>query len=290
MNISIKAKDYWELTKPRVTKLAVFCAIIGMFLSSKTLPSILTMLYASIGIWLLSGSAFAFNCLFEHAIDAKMSRTSWRASASKSLSVKNILIFASIIGIIGAYVLYVYVNALTMWLTLATFFGYAIIYTLILKPITPQNIVIGGLSGAMPPALGWAAVQNSLSPEPWLLVLIIFCWTPPHFWALSLYRVQDYAKTNLPMLPITHGQKFTCLHMVLYTYILSISTFMPFLYGMSGYIYLIFAIVLNILFLYKVHMLYKNYSDTLSRHIFKFSILYLALLFLTLLVDHFIKI
>jgi len=281
-------RDYWHLTKPRVTQLAVFCAVIGMLLAQKTIPPISTLLLASLGIWLLAAAAFACNCMFESAIDSKMARTKWRASAKQTLNNKQISIFSFIIGGLGAYILYAFINPLTMWLTLATFFGYAFIYTIILKPRTPQNIVIGGLSGAMPPALGWATIQNTVAPEAWLLVLIIFCWTPPHFWALSLYRTTDYAKSKLPMLPITHGQKFTCLQIVLYTYILAIVTLFPYLYGMSSFIYLICAIILNAYFIFMVHKLYKNYNDEYSKKIFKFSILYLSLLFLALLVDHYV--
>ena len=283
----MRFKDYWQLTKPRVTQLAVFCAVIGMLLADEKIPSIRTIISASLGIWLLAGSAFAFNCLFEAASDAKMSRTSWRASAKQTLGAKQISLFALFIGSIGAYILYFYVNPLTMWLTLATFFGYAVVYTLILKPITPQNIVIGGLSGAMPPALGWAAVDNRIGHEAWLMVLIIFCWTPPHFWALSLYKTDDYIKSKLPMLPVTHGRKFTCLHIILYTYILAAASILPYIYRMSGLIYLVFALLLNFMFIYKAHVLYKNYSDALAKKMFKFSILYLSLLFLSLLLDHY---
>ncbi len=293
-------KDYWQLTKPRVTQLAVFCAIIGMFLSTPAqyMPNFKIIIIASLGIWLMAAAAFAFNCIFEAKIDAKMSRTAWRITAINNNDKKNIknkishskiILFALVLGLSGAYVLYFHVNHLTMWLTLATFFGYSFIYTLILKPNTPQNIVIGGLSGAMPPALGWAAVQNSLSPQAWMLVLIIFCWTPPHFWALSLYRIKDYAKSNLPMLPITHGKNFTCLHMLLYTYILAIVSIFPYLYGMSGILYLISSLILNSYFIFLVYKLHKYYSDILSKKIFKYSIIYLALLFLSLIIDHYVK-
>ncbi len=280
-------RDYTQLTKPRVTQLAVFCAIIGMLLVPKHAFNLSTIILAATGIWLLAASAFACNCLFEASTDAKMLRTSGRASASQSIPTLNIIIFSLILGIMGASILFIWVNPLTMWLTLATFFGYAFIYTLFLKPTTPQNIVIGGLSGAMPPALGWAAIDNQLAPQAWLLVLIIFCWTPPHFWALSLYRTQDYIRSNLPMLPVTHGLRFTCLHMLLYTYVLAISTALPYLYGMSGLLYILICIPLNMRFIYLVHQLHSTYSDELAKKIFKFSIIYLSLLFLGLLFDHY---
>jgi heme o synthase len=281
--------DYWQLTKPRVTQLAVFCAIIGMLLVPNQAFNISKIILSAAGIWLLAASAFACNCLFEASTDAKMLRTAKRASANQKITTQNIILFSIIIGGLGTYILYVWVNPLTMWLTLATFFGYAFIYTLLLKPTTPQNIVIGGLSGAMPPALGWAAIDNQLAPQAWLLVLIIFCWTPPHFWALSLYRTQDYIRSNLPMLPVTHGAHFTCLHMLLYTYVLAIATLLPYLYGMSGLLYLLICIPLNMRFIYLVHKLYTKYSDELAKRIFKFSILYLSLLFLGLLCDYYSK-
>ncbi|MDB5755594.1 MAG: protoheme farnesyltransferase, partial [Massilia sp.] len=209
--------QYWALTKPRVTQLAVFCAVIGMFLATDELPPWRLVVAGTIGIWLLAGAAFAVNCLVEAEIDARMARTARRATAMGELSKLETMIFSALIGGAGMWVLYALVNPLTMWLTFVTFVGYAVIYTMILKPATPQNIVIGGLSGAMPPALGWAAIANDVPMQAWLLVLIIFVWTPPHFWALAMYRRDDYAKSGLPMLPITHGMKFTGLHVWLYS-------------------------------------------------------------------------
>ena len=226
------------------------------------------------------------NCLIEQQVDARMLRTARRATATGAISTAQVLVFSGVLGAIGMAILYFWVNPLTMWLTFATFVGYAVIYTVILKPRTPQNIVIGGLSGAMPPALGWAAVADSVPGEAWLLVLIIFIWTPPHFWALALYRSNDYAKSGLPMLPITHGQQFTRLHILLYSFALLATTLLPYVVGMSGWLYLIAAVVLGLMFIRYAYQLYRAYSDELSRKLFRFSILYLSLLFAALLADH----
>ncbi len=198
------------------------------------------------------------------------------------------LVFSGVLGGLGMLVLYHLVNPLTMWLTFATFVGYAIVYTIILKPRTPQNIVIGGLSGAMPPALGWACIANAVPAEAWVLVLIIFIWTPPHFWALALYRDNDYAKSGLPMLTITHGNQFTRLHILLYSLVLFASTLLPFMIRMSGLLYLACAVVLSGTFVFYAWRLYKDYSDALARKLFRFSILYLALVFGALLIDHWV--
>jgi len=242
-----------------------------------------------LGIGFVAGAAAAFNCLIEEAIDTKMARTRARPLGTGKISQYETFVLASILGMAGLAILFFFVNFLTMWLTLITFFAYAAIYTVFLKPATPMNIVIGGASGAMPPVLGWAAVNNQLSPEAWILFLIIFCWTPPHFWALALYRRDEYAKVGIPMLPVTHGEKFTLLHIVLYTIILTIVTLMPFSVGMTGLIYLFFATILNAIFLYYVVVLYRNYSDKLSKKTFNYSILYLSLIFTALLVDHYYK-
>lgn len=281
--------QYLALTKPRVTQLAVFCAVIGMFLATPTLPDWKILVAATIGIWLLAGAAFAVNCLVEREIDARMARTARRPSAQGELSTQQILIFSALIGGAGMWVLYALVNPLTMWLTFVTFVGYAVIYTIILKPATPQNIVIGGLSGAMPPALGWAAVANEVPMQAWLLVLIIFVWTPPHFWALAMYRRDDYAKSGLPMLPITHGLEFTRFHIWLYTIALFATTLLPYAVKMSGLIYLVSAVILGLGFLWYAWRIYRHYDDVLARKTFTFSIVYLSLLFVALLVDHYIK-
>ena len=288
LNVMPKWRQYWALTKPRVTQLAVFCAIIGMFLATPGMVPWSVLIGGSLGIWLLAGAAFAVNCLVEQKVDAKMRRTAWRPSATGALSDAQIMTFAVIIGAIGMALLWHFANPLTMWATAATFIGYAIIYTLLLKPATPQNIVIGGLSGAMPPALGWAAVANSFTAEAWLLVLIIFTWTPPHFWALALYRREDYKQSGLPMLPVTHGERFTLLHILLYTLILIAATILPFIYQMSGYFYLVSALILGFMFLGYAIALYRQYSDELAKKTFRFSIIYLSLLFAALLIDHYL--
>ncbi len=282
-------RQYWALTKPRVTQLAVFCAMIGMCLATPGMPPWRTVLFASVGIWLFAGAAFAFNCLLERHVDAKMQRTAWRASAAGNISPFNISVFAGLVGAIGFAVLYALVNPLTAWLTAATFVGYALIYTLLLKPNTPQNIVIGGLSGAMPPALGWAAIADAVPGQAWLLVLIIFIWTPPHFWALALYRVEDYVASGLPMLPVTHGNQLTRLHIWLYCIALAATTALPCAIGMSGWIYGIGAIALNAKFLQHAYSLWRSYTETKSRALFKYSIVYLMLLFTALLVDHYTR-
>ena len=281
-------RQYWVLTKPRVTQLAVFCAIIGMFLATPGMVPWPILIGGSIGIWLLAGAAFAVNCLIEQAVDAKMRRTAWRPSATGEITPIQIIIFSCVLGAAGMVTLWLYTNSLTMWLTFATFVGYAVIYTWLLKPATPQNIVIGGLSGARPPALGWVAVTNQLSAEAWLLVLIIFVWTPPHFWALALYRREDYVQAGLPMLPVTHGEKFTLLNILLYTLILLAASILPYIYGMSGIFYLVSAIVLSSIFVYYAICLYRSYSDQLARKTFKYSISYLALLFAAILIDHYL--
>ncbi len=281
--------QYWALTKPRVTQLAVFCAVIGMFLSTSGLPDWQRVISATIGIWLLAGAAFAVNCLVEREIDSRMARTARRPMARGEITVPQTLVFSGVIGGLGMWVLYNFVNPLTMWLTFATFVGYAIIYTIILKPATPQNIVIGGLAGAMPPALGWAAIANDVPMQAWLLVMIIFVWTPPHFWALAMYRRDDYAKSGLPMLPITHGMKFTQFQILLYTIALVATTMLPFAVGMSGLIYLASAAVLGLIFLWYAWQIYRHYTDLIARKTFAYSIVYLSLLFAALLVDHYLK-
>jgi protoheme IX farnesyltransferase len=245
-------------------------------------------LIACFGIWLVSGAAAAFNCVVEQHIDARMKRTSWRPTAKGELTNWQTLSFSAGLCALGSWILYVWVNPLTMWLTFATFVGYAVIYTVILKPLTPQNIVIGGASGAMPPVLGWAAMTNNVAPEALVLFLIIFLWTPPHFWALALYRVEDYRKSGLPMLPVTHGSEFTRLQILLYTFVLMAATFLPFMMRMSGWFYLISAIALGLGFCAYAWALWRNYSDELARKTFRFSLIHLSLLFAALLIDHYL--
>jgi protoheme IX farnesyltransferase len=283
-----RMRQFYALTKPRVTMLAVFCAVIGMFLATPGMVPWRVLFAGTAGIALLAGAAFAINCLIEQEIDAKMARTRARPLPRGELTSLQTVVFAGVIGGIGMLLLYRYVNALTMWLTFGTFVGYAVIYTIVLKPATPQNIVIGGLSGAMPPLLGWTAVTGEVAPEALLLVLIIYAWTPPHFWALALYRTEDFARAGLPMLPVTHGQKFTRLQVLLYTVILIASTLLPFAYGMSGWIYLATALVLDGMFLYYAIRIYIAYSDRLAQQTFRYSVLYLAALFTALLLDHYV--
>ncbi len=284
-------QQFYALTKPRVIQLIVFCALIGMVLAVPGVPSwaeVKLGLLACLGIWLVAGAAAAFNCIVEKGIDAKMKRTAWRPTAKGELSDTQTLIFSGVLCAIGSVILYFWVNPLTMWLTFATFIGYAVIYTVILKPLTPQNIVIGGASGAMPPVLGWAALTNSVGPEALILFLIIFLWTPPHFWALALYRVEDYRKSGLPMLPVTHGNEFTRLQVFLYTLVLFPACLMPFVFGMSSWLYLVAAVTLSIGFTAYAFALWRNYSDELARKTFKFSLIHLSVLFAALLIDHYL--
>jgi len=283
--------QYYALTKPRVIQLIVFCALIGMVLAVPGLPSLHELavaLMACLGIWLVAGAAAAFNCIIEKSIDAKMKRTAWRPTAKGELGDRQTLLFSASLCALGSALLYWGVNPLTMWLTFATFIGYAVIYTVILKPMTPQNIVIGGASGAMPPVLGWAAMTGHVGPEALILFLIIFLWTPPHFWALALYRVEDYRKSGLPMLPVTHGSEFTRLMVLLYTLILLAACLLPFIYGMSSWLYLLAALVLNAGFCLYAYWLWRDYSDLLARKTFRFSLIHLSVLFAALLIDHYI--
>ena len=280
-------KSFYVLCKPRVTALIVFTAIIGMFLATPGMVPWQLLVATTVGIAFSSGAAAAFNCLIEHKIDAVMARTRARPLPTGQVSNAETTIFATILGGIGLAILYIFVNPLTMWLTFATFVGYAVIYTVFLKPATPMNIVIGGASGAMPPILGWAAVNNAVGPESLIMFLIIFAWTPPHFWALALYRREEYAKVGMPMLPVTHGEAFTLLHILLYTVILVAVSLMPYGLGMSGLIYLISVVLLDAIFLAYVIGLYRKYSDDLAKRTFRYSIIYLTLLFAALLVDHY---
>jgi heme o synthase len=282
-----RLRQFFALTKPRVVSLIVFTAVIGMFLAAPGLPPLSAVIFGTLGIALVAGAAAAINCLVEQKIDAVMARTRARPLPRGELSSAQTLIFATIVGATGLLVLYLKVNALTMWLTLVTFVGYAVIYTVLLKPATPQNIVIGGASGAMPPVLGWAAVANDVAPEALLLFLVIFVWTPPHFWSLALYRAQEYAKAGLPMLPVTHGGKYTRLQIVLYTVALFAVSLLPFAIRMSGGIYLGAAVALGALFIGYAVQLYRHYSDALARRTFRYSIFYLAALFSALLIDHY---
>jgi protoheme IX farnesyltransferase len=284
-----RAYQFYQLTKPRVVSLIVFTAVIGMFLATPGMVPLQALLAGTLGIALIAGAAAAVNCLVEQKIDAVMLRTRARPLPSGQLTSLQTLVFAGAIGGIGLAVLHHWVNPLTMWLTLATFIGYAIVYTVILKPMTPQNIVIGGASGAMPPVLGWTAVTGEVSADALLLFLIIFAWTPPHFWSLALYRKLDYARAGVPMLPVTHGDRFTRLHVLLYTVILVACSLAPFATRMSGVIYLASALALGAAFLYYAVRIYLAYSDALARRTFRYSIFYLTALFAALLVDHYLR-
>jgi protoheme IX farnesyltransferase len=283
-----RARQFYALTKPRVVQLIVFCAVIGMLLAVPGLPDWRTALAATAGIWLVAAAAAAFNCIVEQHIDAKMARTAWRPTAKGELTNTQTLVFSALLCMLGSALLYALVNPLTMWLTFATFVGYAVVYTVVLKPLTPQNIVIGGASGAMPPVLGWAAMRGEVGPEALILCLIIFLWTPPHFWALALYRAEDYRRSGLPMLPVTHGSEFTRLHVFLYTLVLFAATLLPFVAGMSGPVYLVCAAVLGAAFIGYGWSLWRRYSDSLARRTFRFSIWHLSLLFGALLLDHYL--
>ncbi len=283
-----RVRQFYALTKPRVVQLIVFCAVIGMLLAVPGVPDWQVAVCATVGIWLVAAAAAAFNCLVEQHIDAKMTRTAWRATATGELTRGQTLVFSALLCTTGSVLLYVMVNPLTMWLTFATFVGYAVVYTVVLKPLTPQNIVIGGASGAMPPVLGWAALRGEVGPEALMMCLIIFLWTPPHFWALALYRVEDYRKAGLPMLPVTHGNEFTRLQVFLYTLVLFASTLLPYLFGMSGLIYLSAAVALGLGFIAYAWCLWREYSEALARKTFRFSLWHLSLLFAALLLDHYL--
>ena len=259
-----------------------------MFLATPGMVPLQVLLAGTFGIALVAGAAAAVNCLVEQKIDALMRRTSWRPLPRGDLTALQTIVFAGAVGGVGLWTLNTFVNPLTMWLTLGTFVGYAIVYTVILKPATPQNIVIGGASGAMPPVLGWAAVTGDVTTEAMMLFLIIYTWTPPHFWALALYRTEEYAKAGLPMLPVTHGQKFTRLHVLLYTFIMFAASLLPFVIRMNGWLYLVSALVLGGIFIGYAIRIYVDYSDSLAQKTFRYSILYLSLLFAALLADHYL--
>ncbi len=283
-----RIRAFYSLTKPRVVSLIVFTAVIGMFLATPAMVPLQVLVAATVGIAFVAGAAAAVNCLVEQGIDAVMRRTRWRPLPRGELSAAQTMVFAGALGGAGLWILFQFVNALTMWLTLATFVGYAVVYTVILKPATPQNIVIGGASGAMPPVLGWAAVTGEVTTEAMLLFLIIFAWTPPHFWALALYRTDEYAKAGVPMLPVTHGQRYTRLQVLLYTLILFAVSLLPYVVGMSGPAYLAAAVILGAVFIAYAWRIHRAYTDALAQRAFRYSIVYLAALFAALLLDHYL--
>jgi heme o synthase len=276
-----------RLGKPRVVSLIVFTAVTGMFLATPELPPAQQLLFGAIGIALLATSAAALNCLIEQRLDAVMARTRARPLPRGDVTTAQALAFVAFTGVAGLITLHSLVNPVTMWLTLGAFMGYAIVYTIVLKPRTPQNIVIGGAAGAMPPVLGWCSVTGQVSADALLLFLIIFAWTPPHFWSLALYRREEYARAGVPMLPVTHGERYTRLSILTYTIILAAICLMPFASGMSGWVYLLCALVLNSVFVVYAARLYARYSDQLARRMFRYSITYLFLMFAALLVDHY---
>ena len=281
-------KSYYILCKPNVVYMMLITALVGMLLAQETVPSICYMFIALLGIALCSGSAAAINQVIDRSADASMNRTDKRPLPQGDISPIHASIFALVIGFLGALILYIFVNTLTMYLTIASLIGYAFIYTVYLKRATPQNIVIGGLAGAAPPLLGWTSITNSIDAYSLLLVLIIFIWTPPHFWALAIYRKDEYAKESIPMLPVTHGVAFTKLQIVLYTIILFLVSLLPYIVLMSGVIYLISALVLSSVFLYYSIKLYLGEGDEYAMKTFTYSIYYIFLIFIALLADHFI--
>ena len=281
-------KSYYLLCKPNVVYMMLICAFVGMLLAEDSVSSFSKICIALFGIALCSGSAAAINQVIDRKADAAMTRTDQRPLPQGELSAFHASCFAFVIGVLGALILYFFVNTLTMVLTLASLIGYAFIYTVYLKRATPQNIVIGGLAGAAPPLLGWASISNSIDPYALLLVLIIFVWTPPHFWALAIYRKEEYAKESIPMLPVTHGVAFTKLQIVLYTIILFIVSILPYVVLMSGEIYLVSSVILSSIFVYYSIKLYITDDDSIAMKTFNFSIYYIFLIFIALLADHYL--
>lgn len=280
-------REYYALTKPRVVGLIIFTAVVGMFLSTTGMVGIDILVLGTLGIGLAAASGAAMNQILDRDADSVMKRTRNRPLPKGNLNALQAMVFACILSMASMLILAVFVNTLTAVLTFASMIGYAVIYTVFLKRATPQNIVIGGAAGAMPPVLGWTAVTGEVTSDALLLFLIIFCWTPPHFWALALYREKDYASVSIPMLPVTHGRRFTQLYIVCYTLLLAAVSIMPFATHMSGWLYLVGALVLNGIFIGYAIALYRRYSDLLARKTFIYSIQYLAWLFALMLVDHY---
>jgi protoheme IX farnesyltransferase len=285
---SVSWRDYYEMCKPRVVMLMILTAMVGMFLAVPGMVPLDILVLGNIGIALVAGSGAVVNHLIDYRVDSLMKRTHNRPIPQGRVDQKQAAVFAAAIGVAGMLILLIWVNALSAWLTLASFVGYAFIYTGYLKRATPQNIVIGGLSGAMPPLLGWSAVTGTIEPGALILVLIIFAWTPPHFWALAIHRKEEYAKTGIPMLPVTHGEHVTKLHIILYTIIMILITLLPYLTGMSGPIYLLAAIVLGLGFLWWSLMLMYKPKPSTAMDTFQYSIVYLMVLFIVLLTDHYL--
>ncbi|MCJ8341155.1 MAG: heme o synthase [Pseudomonadales bacterium] len=286
LNTELRIADFLALCKLKVVAVMLITSLVGMLLASELVPSLSTMLIGLLGIGLVTSSGAAINHVMDQKIDQAMARTQWRPLPQGKVSSQQALIFALAIGAIGLYLLAAFINPLTAWLTLFSLVGYAVVYTVWLKRATPQNIVVGGIAGAAPPLLGWTAVSGEVTANSLLLVLIIFAWTPPHFWALCLARKKDYAKADIPMLPITHGERYTKLHIVLYSVIMVLTTILPFLTGMAGLLYLILVSGLNIRFLQWSYRVYKDVKNS-QMDMFRYSISYLMLLFAALLADHY---
>ncbi len=281
-------QDYLEMCKPRVVVLMLLCAVVGMFMATPGMVPVATLFFGSLGIALVAGSAAVVNHIADQHIDAQMARTDNRPVATGRVTNQQASVFCAITGVAGMLILWFFVNPLTAWLNLASWVGYGFIYTMYLKRATPQNIVIGGIFGAAPPLFGWTAVTNSVDPGGLLLVLIIFAWTPPHFWALALERKEEYADVGMPMLPVTHGDAFTRLHILLYTILLVIASVLPFVIAMSGPIYLAGALALGSGFLYWSIVLLRNNNAKAPMETFRYSIVYLGALFVLMLVDHYL--
>ena len=285
--VSINWRDYYEMCKPNVVLLMLLTSLVGMFMSVPGMVPWPILIWGNLGIAMVSGAAAVINHVIDRRIDGQMKRTHNRPVAKGKVKPSHALIFAGVLTLVGLGILFVFINPMTAWLTLASSIGYAFIYTGYLKRATPQNIVIGGLAGAMPPLLGWVAVTGTVDPNALLLVLIIYAWTPPHFWALAIHRRDEYAKVEIPMLPVTHGLEFTGLQILLYTVLMIISTMLPYIVGMSGFIYLVGVTLLNLRFLYWVLLLYRGAYEKAAMKTFWYSIIYLMLLFVLLLVDHY---
>lgn len=286
--ISINWRDYYEMCKPNVVLLMLLTSLVGMFLAVPGMVPWPALVWGNLGIGMAAASAAVVNHVIDRRIDGQMGRTHNRPVAKGKVAPKHAIIFAAVMGVASMVILYVLVNPITAWLTLASSIGYAFVYTAYLKRATPQNIVIGGIAGAMPPLLGWVAVTGTLDPNALLLVLIIYAWTPPHFWALAIHKRDEYAKVEIPMLPVTHGLEFTGLQILLYTLLLIISTMLPYIVGMSGFIYLVGVTLLNLRFLYWAWRLYRGAYAQAAMKTFWYSIIYLMVLFVLLLVDHYI--
>lgn len=285
---AMRWQDYYELSKPRVVMLMILTSVIGMLLAVPGMVPLDILFWGNLGIAMCAGSAAAVNHLVDRHVDQKMARTFNRPIAQGRVEPRNAIAFAALMGSVGLAILLIFINALTAWLTLASLLGYAVVYTLFLKRATPQNIVIGGLAGAAPPLLGWTAVTGSIDANGLLLVLIIFAWTPPHFWALAVHRKDEYANAEIPMLPVTHGERYTKIHILLYTIIMCLVTVLPFLTGMMGWLYLLGAIVLGAGFIYWALVMLLTDRVSAGMDTFKYSIVYLMALFIVMLLDHYL--